>query len=330
MIKKHLPFNVISTVLLVLLFSCTLRRENRTDIIEIHTKPENAKICFDNDSCIKTPFLLVLPRNFKRINFIANNDSLTKSISILCSDSIRSKSDRIYNNNFNSSIQIDLTNNTKEYLHFNPSKKGLYYCTISSPIVDLVGFHVGNDFVEQTIFHGLTLGTEFYLSNHSYLSINGGLTGLSNILIGERLSRYDTINDSKAWNVSLTNNHDLTFIKSCFYEISVGYGLSYSYITNKVHYRDSVLKKSISISNTDVSSLGLVFNARVLFFEKYFAGVHCLPTFYNIKNQKWQYSYLNYFDIGIRLPLISNYKKKKIIPLSKNGLNGTVYYSPKN
>jgi len=322
----------------LLLTSCATLMNSKQTMIEVHTNPDSATICLDNDSCFKSPLCLEVPRSYSDFNIVVKADSVKKTIRIKSKVSPEfkwgnllfvyycpigyivdaSSRQKIYS--YDNSIFVDLSNKRADYQKWKSSKKGQFYFRGSMPWFDFLEFDNGRGFENYKSYMGLTIGVDYYHSKRSYLSLSGGATGISDIAFPV-MDRWllDTAQFAKSFSAKLTNNHDINIFSTDNISFTLGYGLSFTHFRYRQIFEDTITNKTIELYKSNKSSLGLCFDANVILFKYGFIGINVLPSCYTLNSSKWEYSYLAYFDFGIRLPL-GNYKKDK---------NRVIKYKPK-
>lgn len=298
--------------------------------IEIHSFPDSATICLDNDTCVKTPVVLEVPRSYNDFRVVVKNDSLEKTIqiksrvspefkwgnllfSIYCPIGYiidASSRKKIYS--YDNSILVDLLNIKNGYKKWQSTKQGQFYIRASNPWFDFVGVDNGRGFNRYDSFIGMTVGIDYYHSKHSYLSLSGGATGISDILFPyETFDNFDTTQNVKSYSAKLTNNHDLNILSNQNFGFTVGYGLSFTHFSCSQKLQDSISYKYSELYKQEKSTVGLCFDANFIFFKYYHIGFTLLPSYYTINSHKWEYSYLSYIDFGVRFP-IGRHKTKNL------------------
>ena len=321
---------ILTSMICISFYSCATLINNEQTRIEIHSFPDSATICLDNDSCYKSPVILDVPRNYSDFNVVVKNDSIEKSVRIksrvapefslgnllfvyycpigyIVDASSRQK---IYS--YDNSLLVNLTDKTHDYKKWKASKEGQFYFRSSLPWFDFVEFDNGRGFDNYKSYMGLTLGIDYYHSKHSFFSLSGGATGISDIAFPV-MDRWfsDTVQFVNSFSAKLTNNHDLNIFSSKNIDFTLGYGLSFTHFKYRQNFHDSIKHTDIGLYRKAISTVGLCVDANVILFKYFYAGLSVLPSFYTLSSNKWEYSYLAYFDFGIRLPL-GNYKDDKI------------------
>lgn len=311
-------------------YSCATLINNKQTRIEIHSIPDSASICLDNDSCVISPVILEVPRNYNDFSVVVKNDSIEKPIRIKSRVApefmwgnllfvyyspigyIVDASSRQKTYSYDNSLLVNLSDKTRDYQKWEPSKKGQFYIRSSFPWFDFIEFDNGRGFDNYKSYMGLTLGIDYYHSKHSFLSLSGGATGISDIafpVMDKWVS--DTVQFVNSFSAKLTNNHDLNIFSSKNIDFTLGYGLSFTNFRYRQIFKDSIQSMDVELYKKAISTVGFCADANVILFKYFYAGLSVLPSFYTLKRNKWEYSYLAYFDFGIRLPL-GNYKDDKI------------------
>lgn len=269
-----------------------------------------------------------MPRSYNDFNLVVKNDSTEKIVKInsrvapefkwgnllfiygcpigyIVDASSRQK---IYS--YDNSILVDLNSEKDEYLKYKRSKQGQFYVRSSLPWFDFVEFDNGRGFENYKTYMGLTIGLDYYHSKLSYLSLSGGVTGISDIGFPVMDRWYDTAQFVTSFCAKLTNNHDLNIFSSENIGFTVGYGLNFTHFRFRQVANDTINYNDVELYKSSKSALGLCFDANVILFKYGYIGINILPSFYTLKTNKWEDSYLTYFDFGVRLP-IGNYTKDK-------------------
>ncbi|MFZ4796350.1 MAG: hypothetical protein ACOYMA_02580 [Bacteroidia bacterium] len=298
--------------------------------IEIHASSDSAMICLENDSCIRTPICLEVPRSYNDFGFVVKNDTIKKTIRIKSKVAPEfkwgnliffyycpigyiidaSSRQKIYN--YDNSILIDFSKKKVDYKKWSTSKKGQYYLRGSIPWFDFIEFDNGRGFKNYKSYFGLIIGGDYYHSKKSYLTLSVGATGVSDIgtpVMDRELK--DTNQFVNSFSAKLTNNHDIKIFSSDYISFTFGYGLSFTHFRYKQNFEDSINNKTIELFKSNKSAIGLVFDANIILFKYGFIGLSVLPSYYTLNNSKWEYSYLSYIDFGLRLPL-GDYNKNKM------------------
>jgi len=298
--------------------------------IEVHTFPDSATICLNNDTCVKTPVVLEVPRSYSDFKVVVKNDSLEKTIQIRSRVSPEFKwgnllfsfyspigyiidaTSRKKMYSYDNSILVDLSNNKTGYKKWEPEKRGQFYIRVSHPWFDFVGFDNGRGFNRYDTYIGMTVGIDYYHSKHSYLSLSGGATGISDMAFPyERFDYPDTTQYVKSYSAKLTNNHDLNIFLGQNVCFRLGYGLSFTHFSYGQSIYDTLRYHNSETYKKEKSTVGLCFDANLTFLKYLHCGFSVLPSYYTINSHKWEYSYLSYFDFGIRFP-IGRHKNKDL------------------
>lgn len=313
---------ILISVICISFYSCATLINKKQTRIEIHSFPDSALICLDNDSCVISPVILEVPRNYNDFSVVVKNDSIEKPIRIrsrvapefmwgnllfvyyspigyIVDASSRQK---IYS--YDNSLLVNLSDKTRDYQKWKSSKEGQFYFRSSFPWFDFIEFDNGRGFDNYKSYMGLTLGIDYYHSNHSFLSLSGGATGISGIAFPV-MDRWfsDTAQFVNSFSAKLTNNHDLNIFSSKNIDFTLGYGLSFTNFKYRQIFNDSIQFMDVELYKKVISTVGFCVDANVILFKYFYAGLSVLPSFYTLKRNKWEYSYLAYFDFGIRLPL---------------------------
>ena len=78
---------MINRVLIILicfsLYSCATLINREQIRIEVHTFPNSSFICLDNDTCVKSPIILEVPRRYNDFILVVKNDSTEKIVKII-------------------------------------------------------------------------------------------------------------------------------------------------------------------------------------------------------------------------------------------------------
>jgi hypothetical protein len=290
--------------------------------IEIHTLPDSSTICLPNDSCIKAPVVLEVPRKGNDLKLLITSDSLEKAITLKTKSYKTCDFGRLYfvSNHpsksetgnsqsrlildYDNPILIDLTDQSHDYKSWRSSAQGQLYFRASFPWVDYIGFDNGPGFENYMTYVGMTIGADYYHSGRSYVSLTVGATGLSEFAFPGMEVRYDTAEFLKTYCIKLGNNHDFNLFSNANIVFTVGYGFNlthFRYIDNDYVYHVTIHKNTKSV-------LGLNFSANLLIFKYGFVGLNYLPSFYTLISNHWEYSFLAYIDFGIRIPF-GHYRK---------------------
>jgi|GEM_PF-1845431 len=310
-------------------YSCATLINSKQTRIEIQSFPDSATICLDNDSCYKSPLILDVPRNYCDFSVVVKNDSIEKPIRIKSRVApefslgnlllvyycpigyIIDASSRQKMYSYDNSILVNLTDKTHDYEKWNTSKEGQIYFRSSLPWFDFLKFDNGRGFDNYKSYMGLTLGIDYYHSRRSFFSLSGGATGISDIAFPVMDRWYsDTAQFINSYSAKLTNNHDL-ILSSKNIGLTLGYGLSFTYFKYRQDIYDSIKYSDVESYKNDILTIGLCLNSNVILFKYFYAGFSVQHSFYTLNRNKWEYSYLSYFDFGIRLPL-GKYKVDKI------------------
>lgn len=303
-------------------FSCATITNRKQTRIEVHTFPNAATICLDNDTCVATPVILEVPRSYSDFRVVVKNDSLEKTIQIRSRVSPEFKwgnllfsfygpigyiidaTSRKKMYTYDNSILVDLSNNKTGYKKWESLKQGQFYIRVSHPWFDFVGFNNGREFNRYNTYIGMTVGIDYYHSKHSYLSLSGGAAGISDMPFpAEKFTYSDTTQNVSSYSVKLTNNHDLNVFLGQNVCFTVGYGLSFTHFSYSQTTSDTLSYKHYDLFRKEISSVGLSFDANFIFLKYYHIGFSVLPSYYTINSHKWEYSYLSYFDFGVRFPI---------------------------
>jgi hypothetical protein len=290
--------------------------------VEVHTFPDSSNICLQNDSCIKAPLVLEVPRSGNDIKLLVKSDSLEKTVTL------KSKVLKTYDIGhlyfvhncpskkgidnstsnlilgYDNPIFIDLINESSDYKKWRSSKKGQLYVRASFPWFNYVGFDNGLGFENYVTYMGMTLGVDYYHSKRSYYSLIGGATGISDLAFPVMDSEYDTAEFVKTYCIKLTNSHDFNLFSNEKIVFTIGYGLNFTHFTYKIH--DDV--NNVELYKNTKSVIGLSVDANLLLFRYGFFGINYSPSFYTLTTNKWEYSFLTYIDFGVKIPL-GNYRK---------------------
>ncbi len=205
---------------------------------------------------------------------------------------------------YDNPIFIDLTNESSDYKKWRSSKQGQLYVRASFPWFDYVGFDNGLGFENYVIYMGMTIGLDYYHSKHSYYSLTGGATGISDLAFPVMDSQYDTAEFVKTYCIKLANKHEFNLFSNEKIVFTIGYGFNFTHIAYRI--QDDI--NNNELYNNTKSVLGLSVDANLLLFKYGFAGVNFLPSFYTLNTDDWEYSFLAYIDFGLRIPL-GHYKK---------------------
>ncbi|MFA9214529.1 MAG: hypothetical protein ACEQSR_11890 [Candidatus Methylacidiphilales bacterium] len=310
--------------------SCASLLNNKQMIIEVHSKPDSATICLDNDSCFTTPLCLVVPRSYSDFNIVVKNDSVEKTIRIKSKVSPEfkwgnllfvyfcpigyvidaSSREKIYS--YDQSIYVDFFDKKLFYQKWKSSKKGQFFLRGSIPWINFLEFNRGQGLENFKSYMGLKVGVDYYHSKRSFLSLSVGATGISDIAFPVMDRRFiDTAQFAQSFSAKLTNNHDINIFSTNNISLTLGYGLSLTHFRYRQIFDDSTTNKIIELNKSNKTTLGLCFDANVILFKYGFIGMNLLPSYYTLNSGKWESSYLSYFDIGVRFP-IGNYKKDQI------------------
>lgn len=309
------------------LYSCATMVENEKHTkVEIHTIPDSAVIRLDNLTSVKSPVILLVPKSHKDFNVSVKNDSIEKVVRIKSwyspwlkfSTNFPSNSEYIYD--YDHSILVDLTNKTTEYSKWK-AKPGKLYAGISLPWFNYMKFDNGRGFKNYDVYMGLIGGLDYYHSKHSFLSLNGGITGFSNFSfpVMDIVYGNDTIKSISSYSFKLTNNHDFGTFSNENIHFTVGYGLSFTHFGYRESFHTDTVTYSVGEYKKSVSAFGLCFDAHIVLCNILVAGYNILPSIYSLNRGKWESSLLHYWDFGFRIP-IQNHNRKKL---------QTIKYKPK-
>jgi hypothetical protein len=308
-------------------YSCATMIENaKHTTVEIHTIPDSAVIRLDNLTSVKSPVILLVPKSHKDFNVSVKNDSIEKVVRIKSryspwlkfNSNFSSDSDKIFI--YDHSIFIDMTNKTTGYNEWK-AKQSKFYARISLPWFNYMQFDNGRGFNNYDAYLGLIGGLDYYHSKHSFLSLNGGITGFTNIAFPAMDIVYgnDTIKKISSYCIKLTNNHDFGAFSNENIHFTVGYGLSFTHFGYRESFHTDTVTYAVGEYKKSVAAFGLCFDAHIVLCNILVAGYNILPSFYSINRGKWESSFLEYYDIGFRIP-IRNHNKKKL---------QTITYKPK-
>ncbi|MFB6320742.1 hypothetical protein [Saccharicrinis sp. FJH54] len=317
------------------MYSCATLLNSRETNIEIHTSPQSAKICLNNDTCVDSPVILEVPRGPNDFYVAIKNDTTYKNVRIksrlspeftfgnlffVLYSPLGYVGDAYYRDamyTYHNSIYIDLNNSLSEYKKWKPSKKGQIYFRSSLPWFDNIGIKNPVKYETYNIYKGLALGADYYHSKRSFISWNIGVTGFDDIpqIYMDRWDLGDTITNFLSMSTKLTNNYDFNITTSKNFGFSVGYGLSLSYFQYKEHILNQLERHFNLTQNNHYYTLGLCFEANLFLLKYFYIGASYLPSFFTFKKNAWEYSHLAYVDFGIRLPL-KKYRKDNITKIN--------------
>lgn len=295
----------------------------------ITTNPDSCLIKLDNDSIVRSPVVLNVPRSNKDFNIIVKNDTTEKKVRIrsllspeilpfdllykisssfkgsIVKDSILRKM-YVYND-----FSIDVRNKLQNDYYQIAPRKGHFYIRGSIPFLDKLNFNNHGESIDHLDYLGLTGGIDYYWKKHTFLSLNGGLTGKSDgfptIDKSIDIGKYET---ERSYSVRLTNNHDFSFWFLDEVDLSVGYGLSVTNFKYEQMFNDTINHNSVALNKSSITTAGFTFNTYMTFLNCLFAGLNYSPSFYTTNNKSFEYSNLIYLDFGIRMAL-GNYNKAK-------------------
>lgn len=318
----------------LLISSCATILNKKSVMIDVFSV-ESVQLCLDKDSCVSTPVRLEVPRSYNDFNLLVKTDTAEKALRIksslapefvwgnllfyvyspfaLIADAAGKQKIYTYDN----SIKIDLSDQKKGYKKWTPSNKGKFMLRASIPYFDFAEFNKGVSLKDYSTYFGLTAGLDYYHSAHSFISLSGGPTGLSDLGIPVMDRVYienDTLDFVKSYSAKLTNNHDVNIFSSGKMDLTMGYGLNLSHFNYRQVFYDSINSNGLELLKMNKTALGLCFDANLILFKYGYIGMSLLPSFYTVNTKKWEYSQLFYFDFGLRIPLgKDNGEKLKVV-----------------
>jgi hypothetical protein len=328
--RKHTLNLSIAVILFASLCSCAVLSNNRFSNIEIHTQPDSGTIRLDNDTLIKAPLILQVPRSYNDFKISLLTDTVEipyKIYSHLSPEFMLGNLIFLYGSpiayildasckqtiySYDNSILLAPSTKSHSYKIWKESRKGQFYFSSSLPWFNFLQFDNGRQLKDYRSFMGLLGEVEYYHSPASFVSLSLGFTGISDIPIPV-MDRwfFDTVEIARSFSAKLTNNHLLKPGRTENFEYTFGYGFSFTHYSYSQIFTDtSKFRNSFSYTNS-MQCIGLNFNAQFRFYGLFHIGFNFLPSYYTISRHKWQYSSLQYFDFGITLPL-GDYKKKKL------------------
>ena len=142
--------------------------------------------------------------------------------------------------------------------------------------------------------------------------MSGGASGISDMAFPlERFDYPDTTQYVKSYSAKLTNNHDLNIFLGETVCFRLGYGLSFTHFSFGQTIYDTLRYRNSETYKLEKSTVGLSFDANLIFYKYLHFGFSVLPSYYTINSHKWEYSCLSYFDFGVRFP-IGRHKNKDL------------------